>query len=196
MFYIGSSKKLYLIQMNVQRIILSALFLFISLYSYSQPEEEVEPNKVNWKEDIFFGGNISLQFGTITYINVSPRIGYRITDEFHAGVGATYIYFSRSDIDFQDTRWGGSVFSRYFVTPELFAHAELETLQTNYWDDRFSPPEFVKRFVPSFMIGGGYMQRLGKRGGLYLMALYVLNHDPITSPYGSSPLLLRGGIMF
>ena len=38
------------------------------------------------------GGGIGLGFGDITSISVSPMVGYRITDNFSAGVGFGYQY--------------------------------------------------------------------------------------------------------
>ena len=48
---------------------------------------------IDWSEKIFIGGNLGATFGTITNINVSPMIGYKITPKTIAGISLTYQYF-------------------------------------------------------------------------------------------------------
>lgn len=51
---------------------------------------------------VFFGGNFGLQFGTITNIEVSPLVGYRVTRDFSIGTGITYIYLKQQFDNFPD----------------------------------------------------------------------------------------------
>ena len=74
------------------------LGLFISNNLFAQddstttkPPKERKP----FKDRIYFGGNLGLQFGNQTYIDISPLIGYKVTEKFSAGFGVTYIYYKQ-----------------------------------------------------------------------------------------------------
>jgi hypothetical protein len=84
------------------------------------------------KNRFFFGGSLGLQFGSATYIDVSPLVGYKITPKLHAGVGLTYIYYKVKDsyynYAYETSIYGGRVFGRYYILDNLFGHAEFEIL--------------------------------------------------------------------
>ncbi len=146
--------------------------------------------KANFKDRIFLGGNLGLQFGTQTYIDVSPLIGYKITDRFSSGIGVTYIYYRYKDnvYSYNTNIYGGRVFSRYFFTENIFGHAEfevlnMELLSTNNY-------QYYRKNIYTPMIGAGYIQRFSNQSGIYLLLLYNLN-DSAESPY-SNPIIRIG----
>lgn len=160
------------------------LLLFISLSLSAQDRG------TNFSDRLTYGGNIGLVFGTQTVVNISPRIGYYITDQFVAGVGVSYKYFKYGS--FSDNLYGGSLFGRFFITEELFLHAETEmTNLTSYRVVSDVVYSQQRTWINSTMVGGGF-----RSGPFTLSALYILNHNPNTSPYGISPLIIQGGIMF
>ncbi len=132
-----------------------------------------------WKRT-FTGGGFGLSFGNITNINLSPQFGYRVTDNFWAGVGVTYIYFSErypGFPKFTTNIFGGRVFLRYIVWKGIFVHAENEILNLQRYDD------LNKRiWVNSLMAGAGYQQPLGGNSSIYLMALFNFTESQYT-PY-------------
>lgn len=139
--------------------------------STANTSDQSEPG---FGERIFFGGNLGLQFGTYTFVDISPLVGYKITEKFQAGLGATYIYYSVHDdyFDYETNIYGGRVFSRYFLFEELFLHTELEVLNlevpVTYYD-------FERRNITSVFVGGGYAQEIGSNSQLVFMLLYNLN---------------------
>src|SRR6185369_4201295 len=81
------------------------LFLSVSFFFFSgaialaqdestPPPQQPEPAEESFWDKIYIGGNFGLEFGTRTIINVSPQIGYRLTDKFVPGIGLTYIYYN------------------------------------------------------------------------------------------------------
>lgn len=130
----------------------------------------------SWASKIIVGGNIGAQFGDITAIDVSPLIGYRVTDKLTPGVGFTYQYISFHDpygfyTSYKATVIGGRVFTQYDLIYGLFAHAEFENLWYNisYENDIYPPASGNE---PGLFIGPGYNLQIGGRSYFQLMALY------------------------
>lgn len=171
------------------------LFFLGALVANSQtfeplPTKDKEKNNTDFSDRIFFGGNIGLQIGTITFLDLSPLVGYKITDDFWAGIGGTYQYYRyKSGItEYSDNVYGGRVFARYFVLDNVFVHAEYEKLNI--------PSYFTlaKRInVESLFVGGGLRQALSDNLFLDLTILWNLNESPY-SPY-SNPVI-RGGFNY
>lgn len=146
------------------------------------------PPKERFLDRVFVGGNLGLQFGTVTFAEISPLVGYRLTDKISVGVGVTYQYYHYQDryYNFQTNVYGGRVFGRYFFTNNLFAHAEYEYLNLEAFD--FFPRRRVD--VESFLAGGGYIQRFGRNSGIVAMVLYNFT-ESVYTPY-SNPIIRIG----
>ena len=145
---------------------------------------------------MYYGGNFSLQFGSVTYIDISPLAGAMITDKLSAGLGATYQYlnFRRAS---SSSVYGGRLFGRYNITQNFFAHSEVESLNTAYVvpgataaQDRLN-----RDWVTGVFVGGGYFTPFGNRGGANITLLYNLTYDNRRSPY-NEPYVIRVGFVF
>lgn len=141
--------------------------------------------KFDWSK-VYVGGDLGLSFGTLTAVNLSPIIGYKLTPKFSAGVGITYIYYSNTIIKYQYSIYGGSIFSRYQLFKFLFAHVEYQTLN-GPWDDYYNR----RYFINNFWVGGGLSQPIGGNSSIALMILWNLNRDGYIS-YPPSPWIRMG----
>jgi hypothetical protein len=141
-----------------------------------------------------FGGSIGAQFGDVTFIELAPVASYRVTEKFHAGLGFTYQYYkvNYSGIpDYSSSAYGGSIFMRYFIWRDLFAHAEYAPLYiTNFYDYSIPNPEYRNVWAQDVLIGGGYRQWIGQKAFMSLMLLFNINESPY-SPY-SNPIIRIG----
>ncbi len=157
---------------------------------------------------IFTGGSLGLQFGNITLIDVSPMIGYRLTEDIDVGVNLTYKYYNYNDyykytdpqtnkiqyFDLKTNILGGGIFGRYHFTENLFAHLEVEYLSFSidkysiYNNGLISKKEKVG--ITSLFVGGGYKQEIGYNSFFTLMILYNLN-ETTNSPY-TNPIIRAG----
>jgi len=163
--------------------------LCLSLFSFShallaQINTENTRPEYNLKSHLYFGGGFGLQFGSMTLIEISPLVGYKITPKFSVGLSPTYKFYKYNDyygqnLDLKTNVWGGSIFSRYYIFESVFAHVEYETLLYNIHSPGY--PETKQQFN-SFFVGGGYNQRIGENSGMYIMVLWNLNDTP-DSPY-------------
>ena len=82
-------------------------------------------------------------------------------------------------MDFKTNVFGGSIFSRYVIWENLFAHVEFETLAYNTEVPGYP---VTREQYNSFFVGGGYNQPIGGNSAMYILALWNLNDTP-DSPY-------------
>lgn len=158
-----------------------------SLYAQDSTMIRKHPPKERIIDRMFTGGNLGAQFGTVTFIEVSPLLGYRITDKISAGIGATYQYYRYRDklYNFETNVYGGRVFGRYLFTDYLFGHAEYEYLNLEAFDFRRRRVD-----VGSLLAGGGYFQRIGNNSGIMAMILYNFT-ESVYTPY-TNPIIRVG----
>jgi hypothetical protein len=166
----------------------------------TKEEDEQEEEKGFSKKKLFVGGGLGLNFGTQTYIQVAPRVGYRFTKKLNAGVSFNYVYnrYKGFDdrrlpiIDIGNTL-GAGVFANYMLFNNIFGSAEFE--HNKYWFSRKANNQNYKltESYPSFLIGAGIHQKLGLGIGLNFQLLYdVLQLNPL---YYRQPVV-RGGVFF
>jgi len=170
----------------MKKIILFCVILLCFQVSYAQEVEKVRM----LSDKVFFGGSFGLQLGTVTLVDVSPFVGYRITPRFNLGLGANYMYYSNSFYDYKTNVYGGSAFAQFFPLEMIYLHTELENLSTEYYDTQYN---LTREWVQGAFAGVGYMQRFGKRGGMYLHVLYNFNYT-WKSPYNSEWVIETGFI--
>ena len=160
-------------------------------------------NKASFWERTRFGGNVGLQFGTFTYINISPRMYYLVTEKWWVGTGLTFIY-SKDNTKYnppvpkeflEQYVYGFNFFTTYQLIGPLFVQAEYEplnferTFQTplgEYFEDRI--------WVNNLFLGGGISQPVG-RGAVFISVLYNLTWS-VTSDrmFYTSPWVFRIGV--
>ncbi len=142
---------------------LTFIFILFQITVLAQEDQKVRRLDPN----VFFGGNLGLAFGTITNIDVSPYVGYRFFEQqFGLGVGATYQYFSDSNIGYSTSIYGGRVFAQLLPArlSMIILHAEYEGLNFEYYQDG------RRKWIFSPLAGGGLRQ-----GSFSLIALWNIN---------------------
>jgi len=133
------------------------------------------------KNKIYYGGNIGLSFGNYTMIAIRPLIAYKITPKLSAGVRLSYEYVSdkRYSETYNTSNYGASVFTRYRIIPQIYAHAEFAALNYELYNEL---GESQREWLPFLLIGAGYSQRLGGNVYAFVEVLFdVLQSDK--SPY-------------
>lgn len=129
------------------------------------PEEE----DYRLKDHIRLGGNLGAQFGTVTFINVSPMIGYQFNKRWMVGTRGTYQYFRiRQFTQISGHLFGGSTFARAFVLDNLFVHGEYEVLN-GFFDNSGR-----RTNIPFLYAGLGFIQPINDKVGFSVTALYEL----------------------
>ena len=164
---------------NVIAVIVLSLLFVARAYCQDFDPPKPEPEKTKepfWSSSrIYGGGGVGLWFSSAgAYVNLNPHVGYKITEKFSIGIGATYMYISdrRYAPPINLNVYGGNIFSRYLINNFLFAHAEYEPLNGN-WDVPYSNERF---FLHNVWAGGGFRQS-GDHSSINIMALWNLNDE-------------------
>jgi hypothetical protein len=164
---------------------ISMLSLLLSVGTFAQDTTQVSNSDVETagkfnKSKLYYGGYMSLSFGSYTVIGISPLVGYKFTPKLSSGVQLTYEY-SSYDIgndSYSSSNYGGSVFARYRLVPQIYIHTEFSTI--NYEVYRYV--ESDRKWVPFLFVGGGFSQPVTKNTWLTAQVLFdVLQND--NSPY-------------
>ncbi len=175
-----------------------------SALAQEDPDRGDAPEKRGFdKSRLFFGGNFGLGFGTNTFVNVSPQVGYRFNNYFAAGAGVNFNYYSYKSYYSNGETYsresygysGFNIFGRVYPVRFLLLQAQPEL---NYsWGsikfyDGTPKKKLPGQFVPSLLLGGGAaIPTGGRNGALLLMIQYDLVQDQ-RSPYGNRPFFSLG----
>jgi hypothetical protein len=166
----------------------------------NQTQSEIEARKPgpapqknsNLWDKIRFGGNLGLQFGNPTFINLSPRIFYLATDKLWLGLGATYMYtrYKAPFIPFETSTYGANLSVTYQIFQPIFLQAEYEPL--NFESFNAFDAEYERIWIHGLLLGGGITQSIG-RGAVFLTALYNVTWKDANRSFYGSPWIIRIG---
>jgi hypothetical protein len=156
-------------------------------------DEPIDVRDLPFRQRLKFGGGIGgLQFGNPTVVGISPMVGYQATNDLIVGLAVDYQY------------QGGTIFGqKYSINqygPRLFGQYRLHLLE-NILSGAFLQGEVQKYYASSGGRSVDYdVQALAGIGigfgGFNLTALYNLNYNELTSPYGSPIVIRVGGFFF
>ena len=196
---------------TVLRVLLFAM-IFVSVstvFSQTQPIESDEQSssvfegntdnsdneRKTWKDRIVVGGSLGATFGSSTYVEVSPIVGYKVTDKFTAGLGFSYQYYKVNYNvftidDYSMSVYGPRIFAQHDIIYGLFAHAEYEMMKYNF---KYEDPLFGEYTgqVPALFGGLGYNYAIGDKAKFQLTVLYDFLNGPNSLYY--SPWVFRMG---
>ncbi len=148
-------------------------------------DDESSKGKFDWKR-VNIGGGIGATFGDLTYFEISPTVGYYLTDNILAGIGGTYIYYSDNVNKYKTNIYGGSIFTQYlFKDIPILAHAETNLM--NYFS--YNRQERIN--AVGVFLGGGLKQQMGGRSYLSILVLWDINETQ--DSFYPNPII-RGGI--
>lgn len=203
------------------------LFLFLSLNVTAQIIPQAEPleeesteeqeekpvlfeePKPAWKQKMHYGGNIWVQFWGALFADVSPMVGYDVTDKGTiVGLGASFIYQGSSVYRQKNNNIavGGRVFVRQKVWRPIFAQAEYEFMNAPNSDRNFYNWDVdgsTRKWGGSPLVGLGFYQgRNAEQRGSFISVMYNLGAPSFgyrsmqTFGGSGSPFVIRIGYFF
>jgi hypothetical protein len=189
----------------MKRIILVIICGLIIRYAQAGDEFKVQEPSLrqaqhSFLDKVFVGGNLGLNFSSnFTLINISPNVGYMITEKWAAGIGVIYQY--RNDqrspgLEIKTNDYGFNLFTRYQVFQPIFVQVEYEYLNFEFATGLGVNNEVLtdREGYNSLFLGGGLAQPIGRNASFNITVLYNVLYDNTEDPrpYGS-PLVIRAG---
>ncbi len=144
-------------------------------------------------DKVVIGGNVSLSFGSYTFIYLAPSLGYKFTDKLVAGPGFIYQYakisaydFNGNKIgDFTNTVYGPKAFANYTIAEQFYGGLQMEYLNHKVpVSTGTTTYELENTWTPVLFLEAGYSSRIGRKGFAQIGLRYNVLHGP-ESPYGS-----------
>ena len=186
--------------MQYKKPLLIALLSILAISVFAQDEEEGK--KGFDKSKLFFGGTFGASFGSYTFVNVSPQVGYRFNKFFAAGAGVNFIYssvkydYGSAALNYKNEYGvvGLNIFGRVYPVQFLVIQVQPEMNYTwgkVHFYDGSADQKLDPKFVPSLLVGGGVAIPTGGRGAMTIMYQYDVVQDP-RSPYGTAAFLSIG----
>jgi hypothetical protein len=168
--------------MNLKNILLICLLIcsLNTIKAQQTSDSSIQRPPSKFKDKITFNMGGGLVFGTVTNISLLPQIGYKITPQWIAGVGANLQYFKNTLVNSNPILlYGGNAFTRYHISQNLFLQTEYQKIQYfDFWSDYL-------------LAGGGYINP----SGFYISAYYIFIQPNARSVY-NVPYTIRVGYNF
>ena len=171
--------------------------LAISLFTLGEIHAQEENER---KGQFYLAPDFGLLFGTVTRIEISPLLGYYLTNRVTLAGGFRYEYYKDSRnypglSSYSTSIYGPRGQVRYLIIHNLSnilpfrinagiyfqAEQELLSLEKQYFafPNNFEDGRFFK---PITLIGGGISQQAGRNSFFNAVVMYDLTND-ISSPY-------------
>ena len=175
-------------------LIVFTLMFYAPLLAQDADSTESKPQKKNSASEnqVYYGGNIGLSFGSYFRISIMPLIGYKLSPQTSVGLklGYEYVEDNRRDEKLTASNYGASVFTRYRVIPNAYLHAEFAYFSYKY---KLENLETVRTWVPFLYLGGGYIQPVGPNTALFVEVLFDVLQDA-NSPYKAWDPVISVGV--
>ena len=165
----------------MKKLLLSAL-LFSATFAFAQigTSTQIGNAESKWTFGGYAGLGGAFGNGGGVSIYVSPRVGYKITENFETGL-ATNLTWANSEY-FSSTMVGVGPFANYYFSRNFFLSGVFQEYfinQKNKFDDfKSSKNESV------LYLGGGYMQKLGERTYMQIGGMYNVLYKKNESVFG------------
>ena len=162
------------------------------------PYSRLQKEKSDFASHLYFGGSFVLSLGSYTSIGIWPLVGYKVTPKLSVGLQPGYEYLKYDSYyggSYETSNYGGRVFARYRIIPQIYVHSEYAAI--NYEIESWLPSgkiDDTREWVSFLFLGGGLSQKVGGNVYAYIQVLFdVLNDE--NSPYRSGAPFWSVGIV-
>ena len=170
--------------------ILKGLFINAVLISFctsliAQETEKTDTSNTFYskyfKNRLYTGGGSGLRFGSITSINLSPIIGYRVHKKVNIGTGVTYLYYHDKNFGFRTHTYGFKLFGNYNFSNAIYAITEYDAINIESYKYLY-----LNRIWTSGVLAGlGYRENIAAFSSVNIELLWNFGKDqnyPFSNP--------------
>jgi len=163
----------------MRKFIVALLFLTLAAGAKAQNRTE-------------FGGTLGLQFGSLTLVELSPRIGYWFTHYFVSGVGGSFIYMNDSrQGSYKGSLYGVSLYSRLYPFSNIYLQGEYTKINTGI---PAGSGVVYRIWTDGLLLGGGYVQPISENTAFNISVLWDVigqQNFPYRNPIISAGVVTR-----
>lgn len=143
-----------------------------------------------------FGGGANVGFSSGNYstgttIGISPRVGYKATENFEVGLVGSFTWGSSKY--YSTTMFSAGPFANYYFSRQFYIAGQFQQYFFNqedkYYHQKYNSDESV------LYLGGGYMQPIGNRAYMQIGAMYNVLYKEGKSVF-SSGFIPTAGVVF
>jgi hypothetical protein len=180
---------------------ITAITFFCFLFQVLIHAQDVKD--LPWRQRLFYGGDFELTLGSNTYINLSPIVGYKLTNRLSAGLGPIYIFEKYKLYNIQSSTYGGKAFASFIVIKDvdqyfnigiknILLHAENEMINIQKMEYVGTSYYALKErlWIDNVLAGAGLNMPFSERSGINIYVLWDITQNPY-SPY-SNPIIRLG----
>lgn len=182
-------------------LVVLVLFFFTQLFfsqndsTYFQLPDSQKKEKQNrskskeWLDRISIGGNFALFASTnASFVDISPLIGYRLSEKVLIGVGPVYTYYSSNQYGsrYSFSMYGFRTLGRVYFLQNLFFQTGWDLLNRSIYVIKFNTLQRDRVWVQNVWLGGGVRYSVGGNAYMFTSILYNLNeneYSPYPNPY-------------
>ena len=149
------------------------------------------PPPYNFWDHASLGGNFGLQFGTVTFVGISPLLNYHITSNIMLGAGPIYQYYKDNYYNYSSSIYGFRVAAVCYLPgglSKIFLMGEYDVINVPYFNTLLLEDSRTTIAIP--LVGGGYRQPVGNNSYFLVAALWSLSNSNY-SPY-MNPIITAG----
>ncbi|HTA82227.1 MAG TPA: hypothetical protein VK783_04820 [Bacteroidia bacterium] len=188
----------------MKKLFFAGMIMVLSLSSHAQyTREDTDSNKARhpqaatdqdsfWKH-LSIGGGFGLQFGTITFVALSPLFNYHVTNDLIVGAGPMYQYVNNTEpyYGFTYSIYGGRISATYFLPGVLNNVALLAEYDVLNVPDYYSPfPQITRAYVYIPLLGIGFRRPIGEHSYYIITGMWDFSNS-LLSPY-ANPTISAG----
>ena len=157
------------------------LFSFSTLF-FAQLGVSIPGNTSAGDSKWTFGGyaGLSGSSGSGVGLYITPRAGYKISDNFEGGVSANLSWNNSSY--YSSTMIGVGPFANYYFGRTMYISGSLQEYFVN--QKVITSGQALSTNETALYLGGGYMQRLGERAYMQIGVMYNVLYNQNTSVFG------------
>ena len=160
------------------------------------PVQTLPPHVDKQPAKVYYGGQVGFNFGDYFRISLVPLVGYKLSPKFSIGGKLRYEYVNDKRYDQAITahNYGGSIFGRYYISRNLYAHAEFSYMSYQYQTKILDRDFKTERdWVPFGFIGAGYAYPVSRSTYAFVEVLWdVIQHE--NSPYKAGEPFISVGV--